>query len=381
MSSAPSAAGQRRQRHRGRVCERCPPARSSLPELRTSRADELDRTRHRCGQRLDEVEQARIRPVDVLDERDDGAVGRDRLEVPLPGRQRSRDGHCPGPGPPADPHRARSRSRTGGPGSSSTYPSRPPNRGSSRPLAFAAITSGGSLSRIPASDLRISAMGQRATPSPYGKAAAPDDPGMRRAMRRTRARAALADPGRTDDGDEGRGAAPGSSGRAGAFNEHELAVPPDHHRPEVARLDVRLDVRQDLPGADRAVDPLERDLAQVAIGVGSAGQAPGPVRHDHRPGGRELLEPSGQADRVAGHRRRRGPIRDRRGRRPCSPRSAWRAGRSARASSVAIPGESGLHGDARRGRLARRGPRGRSGGRRPPRSRRRCTSRRLRRGA
>src|SRR5206468_6850457 len=62
------------------------PRRSSVEELRTSHAEQEDSASGSLGDVLQQIEEGRLRPVDVLEDRDEGTIGRQELEE-LPDRR------------------------------------------------------------------------------------------------------------------------------------------------------------------------------------------------------------------------------------------------------------------------------------------------------
>ena len=154
---------QRREVDHGRVPHAGAPARTQLPQLGPGRAEQDQRAAGPRRERLDELEHGVVRPVDVLDQRDHRSPGAQRLEVPAPGaRDRAAGSRRVDPGqrirPRLDPDRREE------------HLARPQRaletiRRPSCARAFSRITAGGSLSRIPASALRISAIGRYGPPS------------------------------------------------------------------------------------------------------------------------------------------------------------------------------------------------------------------------
>ena len=262
-------------------------------------AHEKDRTRHRAGQGLEQVEQARLGPVDVLDERDDRALARDRLEVPLPGCSDGPSGHSrlevrerirSEPDPDGRQEHLRGAERLVGPDEAL--------------VQAAGRLRCDRLGRVAVEDpgLGLEDLGHRPVGDSVAvrKAPSPDHPRVWHRAGELVRQAALADPWRAHEGHQRRSPRPDGSVEQRA-QEDELAVPPDHHRSQVARLDARLGVGNDLPDRDRTVDALQRRLAQVAIGERSTGHPSSPIRDDDRACRGQRLDPGGQADRVTGH--------------------------------------------------------------------------------
>ena len=80
--------GERRERERRRVQLAAAPARSSLEKLRPGgRNDEERHVGHPVDELVEEVEQALVGPVDVLDHEDERALVRERFEEAPPRRE------------------------------------------------------------------------------------------------------------------------------------------------------------------------------------------------------------------------------------------------------------------------------------------------------
>jgi hypothetical protein len=81
----PVSGRERRQRDRGGVRQAAAPVRTAFEQVRARHAEDERGAARPGDDGLDQLEEARVGPVDVLDQREDGTVGRPRLEVPLPG--------------------------------------------------------------------------------------------------------------------------------------------------------------------------------------------------------------------------------------------------------------------------------------------------------
>ena len=150
---------ERRQGERGRV--RLPPPQPARRASSSGRAVHTTRigTSGPVDQVVDEVEKPLVRPVEILEDKDEWALFGDALEEPPPGGERLRplisvqlllaldsDERAE---VPLDPLGCREVAR-------------------GRSVSFSSVSSGESVSRIPACALTISPSAQYETPSPYG---------------------------------------------------------------------------------------------------------------------------------------------------------------------------------------------------------------------
>ncbi len=260
---------------------------------------------------LDQLEERRLGPVDVLEQHDERAG---RARVPRAACERPR--RAPRPGTRSATARSRTRH--------ALRPRRPPTAR----RASVAPTSVESRSRIPAAWRTASASGQNVMPSPYGRQRPRrnDTPSsvcepMNSSMSRD-----LPDAGLADHRDEPTAPAPRPPRRARLRKPVELALTTDHRRIEAPRA---LGV---LAHADEAVGghglglalELERlDLLDVDV---VANEPVREVAEQDLLGTGSLLEAGGDVDGVARHE----PLARRSGRRrrprpcsrPCGPSGA-----------------------------------------------------------
>ena len=97
--------GERRERHAERVALPAAPPGPALEQLGSRGAD--DEQRHACepvGERVDEVEEAVVRPLEVLEDEHRRAPLAERFEEAPPGGERFRPLSLPGVGVAAEPH-------------------------------------------------------------------------------------------------------------------------------------------------------------------------------------------------------------------------------------------------------------------------------------
>ena len=156
---------ERRERERRRVQLAAAPAGPALEQLRPRGADDEQRNvRHPLDELVDEVEQALVRPVQVLDDEHERPLLGERLEEAAPGGEGLATSVAPELALAAEPDEGEEVRLDPG------YVVRSVDASSTAPRIFSAATSlGGSCSWMPACALTISPSAQSVTPSPYAR--------------------------------------------------------------------------------------------------------------------------------------------------------------------------------------------------------------------
>ena len=279
------------------------PAGPPLEQLRARRAD--DEQRHAAGpvdEVVDEVEQAVVGPVEVLeDEHERGcsasASKNRRQAANASSRGRSRAS------PPARPSSGR---RCGSTQCASVASATSSRR---RRASFASAASA-CRSSTPACALTISASAQKVTPSPYGRQRPWRQHDQLRLgvdeLRKLEDQAALADPGHADERDELRRALLAHARRARRGATSSSRSPADERRrASAAHVDAEARARLDgLPDRDRLGLALRLDRARPR---GSRSRLASPGRSPRRRGPRSSGRPPGAAPRCSRRRRRPWP--------------------------------------------------------------------------